>query len=152
MNDTIHRFYQYSYEYATIIVNPESTRIKRYTHFINVRLVDKSLGLMWQRSGSTKFLSRNDVKEYIDDLNRSNFGGFSDWRLPSLIETLQLMEPKSFRDGLYINSIFDKYQKWIWTSDQYGITPGSWIADYYGGGIDDARISGIHLFVRAVRK
>ncbi|MCB9501891.1 MAG: DUF1566 domain-containing protein [Deferribacteres bacterium] len=31
---------------------------------------------------------------YIDSLNKANFAGYSDWRLPTLEEAMTLMEPE----------------------------------------------------------
>jgi len=46
------------------------------------------------------------VQAYIAQLNRANFGGYSDWRLPTLEEAMCLMEPiKSER----FESFFEKW-------------------------------------------
>ena len=58
---------------------------------------------------------------YIDDINRQDFGGFSDWRLPTLKEAMSLMEPAGNQNGLHISSIFDPVQDEIWTHDIYRI-------------------------------
>jgi hypothetical protein len=80
-------------------------------------VLDRATGLMWQRAGSTDRMPHADAQQYIRQLNAQEFAGFSDWRLPTLEEAMSLMEPR-WVDGLYIDPIFDKSQKWIWTADR----------------------------------
>ncbi|MCK5420241.1 MAG: DUF1566 domain-containing protein, partial [Desulfobacterales bacterium] len=55
-------------------------------------ITDKATGLMWQKSGSSKFLYNWDAKEYIKQLNRQRFAGHSDWRMPTVEELASLLE------------------------------------------------------------
>ena len=50
-------------------------------------------------------------------MNRIGYAGYHDWRLPTLEEAMSLMESNKQNDKLYIDSIFDGKQDWIWTSD-----------------------------------
>jgi uncharacterized RDD family membrane protein YckC len=118
-------------------------------------VVDLFSGLTWQRSGSPNYMSHSEAKLDIDSLNSMNngkgFAGFSDWRLPTLEEAMSLMEAKQNEDnGLYINSLFDERQPWIWTSDRYSAS-AAWLVNFIFGGCyhDDVGIYGNH--VRAVR-
>lgn len=78
---------------------------------------DKETWLIWQQSGSDEEMEYEDAKTWVENLNRKGHAGFKDWRLPTLEEGMSLMEPSKNKNGLYINSIFDKVQGWIWTSD-----------------------------------
>ena len=70
--------------------------------------MDYASSLMWQQSGADKYMEYEKAKEYVDQLNRDQFAGYSDWRLPTLEETMSLMEPTKNKNGLYIDPLFDK--------------------------------------------
>jgi hypothetical protein len=48
-------------------------------------------------------------------LNAKRFAGFGDWRLPTLEEAMSLMEQERKNAGLYIDTVFDRRQEFIWT-------------------------------------
>ncbi|MCI0695902.1 DUF1566 domain-containing protein [candidate division KSB1 bacterium] len=81
-------------------------------------VMDYATGLMWQQGGSESDMVWNDAKKYVKELNREKFAGYSDWRLPTLEEAMSLMEPKKMNGDLYIDSVFDKTQRLIWTVDK----------------------------------
>ncbi|MCB9501807.1 MAG: DUF1566 domain-containing protein [Deferribacteres bacterium] len=114
-------------------LNPDGKGIMhKYEYRANGEIVfDGATSLCWQQSGSKDRMSFSDAQEYIADLNRLKVGGYSDWRLPKLVEVMSLMESRKKGD-LYIDSIFDKTQKWIWTADLYS-TSRPWDVDFYGG-------------------
>jgi len=94
-------------------------------------VVDDATGRMWQQGGSDDFITYEAALVYVAQKNKESFGGYSDWRLPTLLEAMQLMEPKQ-QGELYLNPIFDHTQWWIWTSNK---SSGSscWVADFYSG-------------------
>jgi hypothetical protein len=82
-----------------------------------VKLVlDHATGLTWQQVGSENQVSFNDAASHIQQLNAKNYGGYEDWRLPTLEEAMSLMEPKKHGE-LYLDPVFDRTQWWIWTAD-----------------------------------
>ena len=95
-------------------------------------IYDHASGLMWQKSGSYKCMDYDKAKAYVDQLNHNRFAGYDNWRLPTLEEAMSLMEPTENNDRLYINSVFDKNQAWIWTSDLYNVWSG-WVVDFSSG-------------------
>jgi hypothetical protein len=78
---------------------------------------DRATGLMWQQSGSTEYMNYEKAQAYVSQLNRENFGGYNDWRLPTLEEAMSLMEPKKSGE-LYLDPVFDRKQYYIWTADK----------------------------------
>ena len=110
---------------------------------------DSTTCLFWQRSGSSEFLTIEGAEAYIDSLNRTEYAGHSNWRLPTLEEAVSLMEPKKNENDLFIKPVFDKIQRWIWTSDK---SPASrpWGVGFGGGGCGYGNVYG-YYFVRAVR-
>lgn len=79
---------------------------------------DYNTGLMWQRNGSPNYMTFEQAQVYIKRLNIDRFGGFTDWRLPTLEEALSLLEPIKLDNSLFINSLFDNTQQWICTADK----------------------------------
>jgi hypothetical protein len=109
---------------------------------------DYATGLMWQKSGFDNYMSYKDTEAYVDELNSRKFAGYSDWRLPTVDELKSLLTPKEMNGDLFIDPIFDKTQRWCWTSDKRA-SGGVWLVDFYDGDVywyDDDR-----YYVRAVR-
>lgn len=79
-------------------------------------VIDNSTGLMWQKNGTSKPIELRRAAYYIKDLNEQNFNGYSDWRLPTLAELASLLKSEKV-EGLYIDAVFDRRQKRLWSSD-----------------------------------
>lgn len=73
-------------------------------------VIDHATKLMWQRSGSPDKMTYEEAKKYPDQLNREQFAGFNDWRLPTLEEAMSLLESAEKNGDLYIDPVFDKTQ------------------------------------------
>lgn len=112
-------------------------------------VIDYATGLTWQQGGSYKCMAFAAAQEYIAQLNREKFAGYSDWRLPTIDETLSLIEQKSNEHGLRIDPVFDKSQRWIWTADQEA-SGRAWVVGFYFG---FCAYDSVHngSYVRAVR-
>ncbi len=110
---------------------------------------DRASGLTWQQSGSDENMNYEKAKTYINKLNSGKVAGYSDWRLPTLEEAMSLMEPTKKNGVLKIDSVFDKNQEWIWTSDLYRASK-AWVAHFYDGDCENYYISNTG-YVRAVR-
>lgn len=67
-------------------------------------VIDHATDLMWQQAGSPEELTYEAVEEYIDQLNREEFGGFDGWRLPTVEELLSLLEEKSYEREYFLLS------------------------------------------------
>ena len=92
-------------------------------------IVDHTTQLTWQQGGSRQPLSYEEAGAYIQKICNDKFAGFDDWRLPTLYETMTIMERP---EKNYIDSKFDPTQKIIWTADSYA-GAGAWIVDFAGG-------------------
>jgi len=104
---------------------------------------DRATGLMWQKSGSSRSKAWRNANLYIDTLNKNQFAGYSDWRLPTIDELVSLIE-KSETDGLHIDSVFDREQKSCWSKDSPDptgreITERRWIVNFVSGRIVSAK-------------
>jgi hypothetical protein len=81
-------------------------------------VIDRAANLTWHQSGSERPIIFEDVKPWLEVLNRGRYAGYSDWRLPTLEEALTLMEKKPV-DRFHIDPLFSKQQYSIWSGDYY---------------------------------
>ena len=82
-------------------------------------VIDHATGLVWHQNGSEKFMKKDKMAEWIDELNLQGYAGYKDWRLPTAEEAASLLEPEEKYGGLFVNTVFDKKQTWLWTGDDY---------------------------------
>jgi hypothetical protein len=133
-------------------LNPTGTGIKHQYKTLTQKgaklVLDEATGRMWQQGGSYAWMPYELALAYVAQKNRESFDGYSDWRLPTLLEAMELMEPKE-QSRLYLDAVFDRTQPWIWTSDK---ASGSscWVVRFddghcYGPLVDSAS------YVRLVR-
>ena len=133
-------FYGHStiqHEYETKIIDDEKV------------VIDHATGLMWQQSGSYDYMSRKEVKKWLRGLNRKGYAGYTDWRVPTIEEASSLLEASEKNGNLYIDTVFDKKQRWLWTGDSCS-SGGMWRVYFDDGYVDWGDVS--LLFVRLVRK
>jgi hypothetical protein len=141
------------YDFFERKINPEG---KGLYHRYNIQMInenfivfDGATGLMWQQGGSD-YEHYEGAEEYIKKLNREQFAGFNDWWLPTLEEAMSLMEPEKKND-LYIDPIFDRKQRWIWTADKVEGESRAASVVHFGDGRCGWNIVHFATYVRAVR-
>lgn len=113
-------------------------------------VIDHATGLTWQKAGSKYLMALEQAKTYVENLSAEKYGGYDDWRLPTLIEVMSLMEPEKKNDELHIDPVFDREQRWIWTADPAGESV-AWMVDFIYGSCGRDHVSISHRYVRAVR-
>ena len=149
-----HDFYCGEYDWSKNFCNPKGKGFKHQFEAKTIKgekvVFDKASDLMWQQSGSPKSIDYDAAKNYIDDLNKKGFAGFKDWRFPTLEEAMSLMEPKELNGDLYIDPVFDKNQRWIWTSDSYSGESRAWVVLFNNGRCYRPFLT-LDSYVRAVR-
>jgi len=115
---------------------------------------DHVTGLTWQKDGSDLlryYTVSYNIYEYIEELNSAKFGGYTDWRLPTIPELLSLLEPERQLNNLYINPIFNSKQRWVWSNDAVGEWSGiAWIVAFNHGHMNSYRQDATS-YVRCVR-
>ena len=139
--------------------NPSGTGIShRYQPQVigdAVVVVDRATGLMWQKGQSDDAMGLQDADAYIAALNAQKYGGFTDWRLPTLEEAMSLVEPKVTGE-LHISSLFKPEAIRIWTSDSEAKGPNHFEIGLTDGVIfrapPDSETSFTSVWVRAVRR
>lgn len=78
---------------------------------------DAATGLIWQKGGSPYPVPFDQAHDYIEQLNATGFGGFRNWRLPTMNELLTLLAPSPPDRDFCFESPFDDRQKWVWSGD-----------------------------------
>ncbi|MDP6925107.1 MAG: DUF1566 domain-containing protein [Candidatus Scalindua sp.] len=111
-------------------------------------VIDHATGLMWQQSGSYDYMRRKEVKKWLRGLNSKGYAGYNDWRIPTVEEASSLLEASEKNGNLYIDTVFDKKQRWLWTGDSCS-SGGMWRVYFDDGYVDWGDVS--LLFVRPVR-
>jgi len=82
-------------------------------------VIDRITGLMWCQSGSHRDMVFREAEQWLNNLNQKGYAGFNDWRYPTLEEAASLLERSQNIDELYIDPLFSKEQRSIWTGDKY---------------------------------
>ena len=111
---------------------------------------DKTSNLIWQHDGSSEKMNLEKAKKWVEELNHKGYAGFNDWRLPTLVEAVSLLNPKAKSLDLFIDPIFDKRQWGVWTSDLTEDNSRAWTVSYSLGGCSSFSFHNTN-FVRAVR-
>jgi|GEM_PF-1195634 len=104
---------------------------QRYdTHDMSV-VGDEVTGLMWQRSVANEFVTFDDAQRRCDQLK---LAGFDDWRLPSRIELVSLLDMSRTQPSINVSTFPDAPSEWFWTSTVDAAHPGSaWFVYFYAG-------------------
>jgi serine/threonine protein kinase len=122
------RFYEGSYNETGKYTSPLE---KKVTGGVAV-IIDYKTRLMWHPNGSDKDVKFKSTRSWLKSLNSRKYGGYSDWRLPTLEEAASLLRRTKNRKGLYLDSLFPGAQKRIWTGDRFG-SDKHWVVRFYSG-------------------
>lgn len=94
-------------------------------------IVDERTGLMWQRGG-LDIASIRTMQRMITEVNKGEFAGFNDWRMPTMEEAMSLMEPARNSKLMFLNPCFSKEQPFVFVAAQR--QPGGyWFVDFKQG-------------------
>ncbi len=113
-------------------------------------VIDHATDLMWQRSGAPERLPWMQAKVYIDQLNQKQFGGYDDWRLPTVEELTSLLEFRRRPREMYINPVFDSRLSICWSADILNSAANVWFV-YFDHGYVSHTDADSKLYARAVR-
>ncbi|MBN1348152.1 DUF1566 domain-containing protein [candidate division KSB1 bacterium] len=114
-------------------------------------VVDDASGLMWQYSGiSFETMTLAEARLYIQDLNERGIAGFRDWRLPTLMETMTLVEATKNELGIHSDFSSGVWQDKLLTSDKSSRSGFFWVANFAEGYCEELDEAG-SAYVKAVR-
>ncbi len=140
-----HGFFEGSYNKAGTFKN----KFEKKVFGRNTVLIDHKTALMWHPGGSNKTLEYRRINRWLKDLNKGQYAGFSDWRLPTLEEAASLLRPYKNSKGLYTDPVFSGTQKRIWTGDRFG-ADSHWVVRFYSGIVYGYSGKSVH-YIRPVR-
>lgn len=140
-----HNFFHARWNLAGAAAPPELERVVLGTDIV---ITDKRRLLMWQQRSSPRPLDHNGARQYMQELNTRRYAGHSDWRLPTLEETMSLMGTGA-ADDCRLHKLFDRSGPITRTADS---SDGGkdWIV-YFCDGIAVPEVPGFNAQVRAVR-
>ncbi len=91
-------------------------------------VIDKTTGLIWQRSGTEYPVSWSQAQEYVHWINEKKIGNQDSWRQPTVNELLSLLNPSPPGEDFCFESPFSSIQKWIWSGDSRS-SRASWVVN-----------------------
>jgi len=112
-------------------------------------IIDHTTELMWYQSGSSEYFSLKKANKWLKKINKNNYAGFNNWRLPTLEEASSLLEFET-KDGNYIDPVFDNKQWGTWTGDNPDRSH-AWIVTFVNGTISQGQVRMPATFIRPVR-
>jgi serine/threonine protein kinase len=83
------------------------------------QVIDHTTGLMWYDGEPPDRMTFKQAEEWVEDLNRQKYGGYDDWRFPTLEEAASLLRKDKNQQGLYMGTIFSGNLTIIWTKDRF---------------------------------
>ena len=97
-------------------------------------VIDNKTGLIWEQSPSENTYTWEDAPNHCTELNNSNYGGKSNWRVPNPLELLTIVDGNKY--GPATNSNFTNIpigrDDFLWTSKDYGASLARAFRSYYG--------------------
>jgi len=126
-----------------------------------IMVQDNVTGLVWENKTDDGSIHDKDNIYIWDDvqsvfiatLNSQNFGGYSDWRLPTIKELYTLVDSSMYLPSINTTYFPNTVSSYYWSSTTYASSPGSaWLVLFGGGGVvNDVFKSEHDGYVRAVR-
>lgn len=104
---------------------------RRYDTTIDGVVVDGVTGLMWQRLLPNKFFSFDGASRRCNEMT---LGGHDDWRLPSRIELVSLIDTTRTQPSIDVEAFPRTPSDWFWTSSPANGDPSAaWYVYFYFG-------------------
>lgn len=91
-------------------------------------VTDRASGLVWEKYGSRYPLTWDRAHAHVDRLNRNQYAGRTDWRLPTIDELTTLFTGRTEPGDFCLESAFDPRKARLWSADTKAFT-AAWYAD-----------------------
>jgi hypothetical protein len=109
---------------------------------------DNVTGLVWQRTVPTQTYDWAGAKAYCASLS---LGGLTEWRLPSRIELVSLVDFTKFDPSIDTTAFPSTPSSVFWSSSPVAVYGGAWYVDFHDGGTYSGGASSHYHAVRCVR-
>ena len=115
--------------------------------------LDSTTGLTW----TTNYAKKGEVtfdgaQKAIEALNKKEFGGFTDWRLPTVQELFGLVDHARYRPAINAEAFKSGETDWVWTSTPLASSSVYvWGVYFSHGYVNLLHRDDSDAFVRAVR-
>ncbi|MCP5049894.1 MAG: protein kinase [bacterium] len=97
-------------------------------------VIDRATGLMWYSGRLIKATGFRKADRWIRSLNRKKYGGYSDWRMPTLEEAASLLKKTANPEELHFPPVFPIRPKNAWTGDLLRLQT-MWVVRFNSGTI-----------------
>jgi len=136
------------------------TETQRFQDNGDGTVTDRQLNLMWKKTDSFqdtgKWVNWLKTKNYREEINRRNFAGYADWRLPNRTEALSLFDlnrknKDKYNEEIYLDPAFEAGSAGTtWTSDTKD--SAALVIQYEDGGeVWPSQYSNMNMAARLVR-
>jgi serine/threonine-protein kinase PpkA len=82
-------------------------------------VIDHTTGLMWYDGKPSDKMTFKQAEEWLENLDSQKYGGYEDWRFPTLEEAASLLRKDKNKQGLHMDPIFSGNSTVIWTKDSF---------------------------------
>ncbi len=113
-------------------------------------ILDHATQLLWPQESLNRTVTWKGAFEYVEQLNRMGYAGYTDWRLPTIEELASLLEPQQEAHNLYLAAFFGSTPLWCWSADRTPEPDMAWYVSFNSGGIQQHTTENT-AFVLAVR-
>jgi formylglycine-generating enzyme required for sulfatase activity len=109
---------------------------RRFDTTLSAVAVDMGTGLMWQRQSAPEQLDWEGAKQYCGCLS---LAGYADWRLPSRIELVSLVDYRRQEPSIDVDAFPDTPSTWYWSSSSVvGESLVAWYLSFMDGNTHEA--------------
>ena len=110
-------------------------------------VTDTKNNLMWKQELEPNRYTWDEAREITSD-----FGGYSDWRLPTIAELLTLIDFTRYAPAINTEYFPNQTFSFVWSGSLLAAyTYNAWYVDFYGGYVHDGYVYDGSYAVRLVR-
>lgn len=129
---------------------PVAPNLESYTDNGDGTVTDNVTALVWQQSVPSTQYTQPEAAMYCAGLN---LGGYTDWRLPSVIELLSIVDRSTYAPSINAAAFPNTPSQWFWSSTPYAgaVIPVWWGVFFIYGNPTSSASELAADYVRCVR-